>query len=110
VSREPQPCGTPAAYQRHRKNGEPLDDACREAWRLKSAAYRAANLETARAADRESKRRRRREEAREPMPCGTNAARQRHVDRGEPVDEACAEAGRAYWRERNRKRREASGA
>ena len=29
------PCGTQAAYKRHQRNGEPIDDACREAW----AAY-----------------------------------------------------------------------
>lgn len=29
--RELQPCGTVAAATRHRRNGEPLDDACRAA-------------------------------------------------------------------------------
>lgn len=27
--RPPQPCGTPAAYRRHLRRGEPIDDACR---------------------------------------------------------------------------------
>lgn len=25
------PCGTPSAYDRHRRNSEPIDDACRKA-------------------------------------------------------------------------------
>jgi hypothetical protein len=27
-----EPCGTPAAYKRHKRNGEPVDAACREAY------------------------------------------------------------------------------
>lgn len=27
-----EPCGTPAAYKRHKRNGEAVDDACREAY------------------------------------------------------------------------------
>ena len=27
----PSPCGTDSAYGRHRKHGEPIDDACRKA-------------------------------------------------------------------------------
>lgn len=27
------PCGTPAAYRRHKRNGEPVDDACAQAAR-----------------------------------------------------------------------------
>lgn len=27
-----QPCGTVAAYKRHQRNGEPIDQACRDAW------------------------------------------------------------------------------
>ena len=26
------PCGTPSAYKRHRRLGEPIDDACRDAY------------------------------------------------------------------------------
>lgn len=26
------PCGTVSAYKRHKRNGEPIDDACRQAW------------------------------------------------------------------------------
>jgi WhiB family redox-sensing transcriptional regulator len=35
---EPLPCGTPAAYRRHLRNGEPIDNACRTANRLAKAA------------------------------------------------------------------------
>ncbi|MEU7293353.1 hypothetical protein AB0A76_09135 [Streptomyces exfoliatus] len=35
------PCGTHAAYQRHRRHGEPVCDDCREAARLRSAKQRA---------------------------------------------------------------------
>lgn len=35
-----------------------------------------------------------------PLGCGTNAAYRRHRRRGEPVDEACAEAHRHYNRVR----------
>jgi len=36
----PAPCGTTAAYQRHVRRGEPIDDACREASRATSARRR----------------------------------------------------------------------
>lgn len=45
---------------------------------------------------------------RELRPCGTPTAAKRHQARGEPVDEACREALRAY--DRQRKRRERMGA
>jgi hypothetical protein len=54
---EPQPCGTWGAYQAHRRNGDPVDDACREACRIRSAEYRASNLERSRKDERERKRR-----------------------------------------------------
>lgn len=28
------PCGSVSAYQRHLRRGEPVDEACRRAWRL----------------------------------------------------------------------------
>ena len=37
-------------------------------------------------------------------PCGTYPAYRSHLERGELVDDACAEAGRAYYRERYRRR------
>jgi hypothetical protein len=36
-------CGTYAAYQRHKRRVEPIDDACREANRVYAANYRASN-------------------------------------------------------------------
>lgn len=39
------PCGTTAQYQQHVKNGEPVDDACRDANRSYHAQYRAQNPE-----------------------------------------------------------------
>jgi hypothetical protein len=31
-------------------------------------------------------------------PCGTNSAFQRHVNRGEPVDQPCSDAHKVYMR------------
>lgn len=56
MSRELQPCGTWGAYQWHLRNDVPVDDACREACRVRSAEYRAANLEVVRASDAARKR------------------------------------------------------
>ncbi|GAB6857331.1 hypothetical protein [Microbacterium xylanilyticum] len=42
------PCGTPAAYRRHRRRGEPVDDACAAAAReQKNSRVRAKREETA---------------------------------------------------------------
>jgi hypothetical protein len=41
-------------------------------------------------------------------PCGTHAAFVRHKNRGEDVDPACAEAEKAYQRERSRSQRAAA--
>lgn len=35
-----QPCGTPAAYKRHKKRGEPTCGPCKEANRKESTKYR----------------------------------------------------------------------
>jgi len=35
------PCGTPAAYRRHKRRGEPIDDACREAENARQRELRA---------------------------------------------------------------------
>lgn len=35
------PCGTPAAYERHRRRKEPIDQACRDANARAGRAYRA---------------------------------------------------------------------
>ena len=37
-------CGTPAAYSRHVRNGEPIDDACRLAWNAYQAERRLVRL------------------------------------------------------------------
>ncbi len=57
MTRELQPCGTYGAYLWHKRNGVPVDDACREACRRRSADYRAAHGETVRAQDAALKRR-----------------------------------------------------
>lgn len=41
--RELQPCGTYAAYQRHWRKGEPIDEACRQAASGYTTRYRAGN-------------------------------------------------------------------
>lgn len=40
--RKPAPCGTDSAYQRHVRNGEPIDDDCRTAHKRATAQYRSA--------------------------------------------------------------------
>lgn len=34
-----EPCGTVAAYKRHKRNGEPIDEACRDAYNAKHREY-----------------------------------------------------------------------
>ncbi|MEC3995065.1 WhiB family transcriptional regulator [Actinacidiphila sp. DG2A-62] len=51
MERQVKPCGTQAAYDRHIKRGEPVDDECREANRLRQAARRAAKKAAAAAAE-----------------------------------------------------------
>lgn len=89
MPRELQPCGTPAAYTRHRRRGEPVDDACAEARKAeKRTQYANGSV------------------PRGPLqPCGTNAAYERHRWHGEPIDEGCREAHRAWMRRYNRDRR-----
>lgn len=43
MKKELAPCGTPAAYQRHRRRGEEIDDACREAINAYNRAYAEAH-------------------------------------------------------------------
>lgn len=40
VGRPQSPCGTRAAYQRHLRNGEPVDEACRNANNRSASTYR----------------------------------------------------------------------
>ena len=39
-SPHPSPCGTPGAYARHRKHGEPIDAACEQANKDACKQYR----------------------------------------------------------------------
>jgi hypothetical protein len=36
------PCGSASAYKRHVRKGEPIDDACREAWNEWQRSYYAS--------------------------------------------------------------------
>lgn len=40
MGRPKAPCGTDAAYRRHLRNGEPVDDACRKAHTMAGRAHR----------------------------------------------------------------------
>ena len=83
------PCGTPAAYFRHYRNGEKPCEACR----LAQNEYR----------DELRAKRRSGETTPRPLsPCGTNAAYRRHVRRGEEPCEPCRNAARAEWARRSR--------
>jgi hypothetical protein len=80
----PSPCGTQAAWERHRRNGEDIDDAC-QAWRDKTDAdinpVRSAAMKKARALQLG------------PAPaCGTLDAWLRHRGRKERVCGPCKEA------------------
>ena len=70
------PCGTYAAVRRHRRRGEPLDEACTGACTGSPGGPPAT------------------------QPCGTAAAARRHYRRREPLDEACLQAARSEraWR------------
>jgi hypothetical protein len=77
------PCGTDAAYARHYRHGEPIDDACRAAHSARCKANYQARSNPVRDPT-----------PREAAPCGTEAAARRHWRRGEPLDEACRQASR----------------
>lgn len=81
------PCGTPAAYDRHTRKGEPIDDACREAHNAKNREKRAQAR------------------ARGPVECGTRRGYQKHRRYGE---EACAACRQANTDADNRLRRTGS--
>ena len=75
MSRELQPCGTRAAYQRHIRSGEEPCEACREANRTRGREeWRKRNAQS----------------------CGTYAAYQRHVKAGERTCAACRWAKAEY--------------
>ena len=83
------PCGTRGAYDRHKRRGEPIDPECQagheERLKERSAAKRAA-------LDAQGPRR-------ELRPCGTAAAYERHIRRGEAPCEPCKEGMRESRRE-----------
>ena len=85
-----QPCGTNAAYIRHRKRGEAPCAACTEARREYVATWRNTPPEA-----------RRRPEA----ACGTYAGAVRHYRNKEPLCEPCADARRTYVRQRRAKKK-----
>lgn len=87
-----QPCGTNAAYVRHRSRGEEPCEACREARKAyKRDAYR------------------RKVGPRKVQPCGTPAAWLRHKAYGEDPCGPCIEAYREKAREVERRRRREAG-
>lgn len=79
MPRELKPCGTVAAYQRHVRLREPIDDACRDAMRTYQRVRRTGTTEP-----------------REVQPCGTNAAYARHLSHGEKACDACLKAHSEY--------------
>lgn len=75
------PCGTRAAYLRHKHRGEPVDEACRAARNAYDDGRRRAAAQ-----------------------CGSTGAYMRHKRRNEPVDDACQQAWRAYYQAYERPR------
>jgi hypothetical protein len=80
------PCGTEAAYRRHRRRGEEACPPCRAA----HVAYVLA--------------RRPRPAPRALLPCGTEAAYRRHRRRGEPACRPCLDASAVAELRRRRRR------
>lgn len=80
------PCGTPSAYTRHVKKGEPIDDACRR-----------ANAEAKRTKGTPTPGRR------QPIAHGTLKGYKQHLYRGEKACADCLEANRLYVADRQRK-------
>ena len=82
MPRELKPCGTVAAYERHRRHGEEVCDACREARRVHSNAQYTPR-------DRER------------PACGTTAGYHYHHRHGEQTCRPCRDA----WNSRHRSQR-----
>ena len=87
------PCGTTAAYARHKRRGEPLDQACIDAHNAQSLESR-QRLHPLKG-------------PRELQPCGTMAAYQRHWLWSEPICDACREARNAWYRAYRKRRKDA---
>ena len=83
------PCGTPSAYHRHVKNGEPIDDACRRA----NTEYKAAQNRRPVVAPAKLKH----------IAHGTLKGYKQHRYRGEQACVECLEAHRLYKRDHARK-------
>lgn len=83
-----QPCGTMAAYQRHKRDGEEPCQPCREAKRIASKEYQ----RKARALNQVK--------PRELKPHGTLAAANRHTKKHEPLCDPCREVVREKAKQR----------
>jgi hypothetical protein len=79
-----QPCGTEAAYRRHNKHGEPIDEACRdarnEANRRRDKARREAKIAAGLTIRRKV------------AQCGTASGYKRHARQGTPKCQPCLDA------------------
>lgn len=113
-SRREAPCGTPSAKRRHKRRGEPICELCAVVPLTDpNGAARKAKYRRARGVQPRnfaSTATRAQVEAREAMmltrlaPCGSYGAYRRHRRYGEPVDEACQQAARDQWNQRERVR------
>lgn len=90
MSRELNPHGTPARYQRHIKAGEDACDACRAARAVYTRDYRAGAVPK-----------------REPAKCGTLRGYEAHRYRKKQACRACLDAFAAYTNARRAKARKA---
>lgn len=107
------PCGTTAAYERHRRNHEVIDAECRAAYsearqERRAAQIAAANCNTRNGYLRHLSRnekpcddcRRANTDANRSRnlhpECGTTKAYYQHILAGEPIDDACQDASDAY--------------
>lgn len=88
-----EPCGTPAAFKRHVRRGEPRDQACKDA----HAAEERRRVDALRAA-----------EAKTRLLRGSHREFQRLQAAGEPVPDRVAFLERRYQRDRKRAQRRAA--
>lgn len=90
------PCGTHAAFARHKRRGDPFCATCDIAERI----YHRERKRRAAAQDRHDEL--------VDIGCGTHPGYNRHKYHGEKVDKACADAERTYQRDRKRAQRAAA--
>lgn len=81
MSRQLAPCGTNAAYQRHKRHGETPCPACREAARIQSAKQAGRNPRIRRLFG--------------PTGCGTRNGYRQHLANNEPACDPCRWANTA---------------